>query len=129
MIDEGQEFLVKAVESLAGAESEFANGRFANAANRCYYACLQAAIAALIQAGIRPSGDHWGHGFVQAQFARQLINQHKRYPSGLRDTLARNLELRHAADYQPRPVRQVRALRALQRTRLFVEAIVREREV
>src|SRR5205823_6359850 len=41
----------KALESLAGAESELANGRYNNAANRAYYACFQAAIAALQRAG------------------------------------------------------------------------------
>ena len=39
----------KAQESLAGAESEFANGRYNNCANRCYYACFQTAIAALLR--------------------------------------------------------------------------------
>ena len=34
-------FLAKAEESLAGAESEYANGRYNNCANRCYYACFQ----------------------------------------------------------------------------------------
>ena len=45
-------FLNKSEESLAGAESEYANDRYDNCANRCYYACFQAAIAALLQAGI-----------------------------------------------------------------------------
>ena len=42
-------FLDKAAESFAGAESELANGRFNNCANRCYYACFQAAIVALLR--------------------------------------------------------------------------------
>ena len=33
-------YLEKAVESLAGAESEYVNGRYNNCANRCYYACF-----------------------------------------------------------------------------------------
>jgi hypothetical protein len=45
-------FLLKAEESLSGAESEFANDRNNNCANRCYYACFQAAIAALLTEGI-----------------------------------------------------------------------------
>jgi len=44
-----QVFLAKAEESLAGAESEFVNGRYNNCANRCYYASFQAAIAARSQ--------------------------------------------------------------------------------
>ena len=50
-------FLLKAEESLSGAESEFANERYNSCANRCYYACFQAAIAALLTEGIRPAGD------------------------------------------------------------------------
>ena len=60
---EGLAYLEKAIESLAGAESEHANKRYNNCANRCYYAMFQAAIAALIAAGIRPTGDRdrWEH--------------------------------------------------------------------
>lgn len=56
-------YLTKAVESLAGAESEFANGRYNNCANRCYYACFQAAVAALFAAGLTPQGTRtvWSH--------------------------------------------------------------------
>ncbi len=46
-------YLDKAIESLAGAESEFANRRYNNCANRCYYGMFQAAIAALIVADIQ----------------------------------------------------------------------------
>jgi hypothetical protein len=36
VIDATDVFLAKAEESLAGADSEFANGRYNNCANRCY---------------------------------------------------------------------------------------------
>ncbi len=71
LLPEETVYLAKARESLAGAESELANGRYNNCANRCYYACFQAAVAALVQHGIRPPGGQraaWGHAFVQAQF-------------------------------------------------------------
>jgi hypothetical protein len=45
-------FLAKAEESLAGAESELAAGRYYNCVNRCYYACFQAAVVALMHAGV-----------------------------------------------------------------------------
>lgn len=48
----------KAEASLAGAVSEYANGRYNNCANRCYYGCFQAAIYALQEAGITPTGPH-----------------------------------------------------------------------
>jgi hypothetical protein len=47
MIEVDAVFLDKAREALAGAESEFVNGRYNNCANRCYYASFQAAIHAL----------------------------------------------------------------------------------
>lgn len=84
-------FLAKARESLAGAGSEFINGRYNNAANRSYYACFQAAIAALDIAGVhRPAGSEgWSHGFVQAQFVGILVNRRKVYAPELRDVLSR----------------------------------------
>ncbi len=68
MSDEADTYFAKAQESLAGAESEFANARYNNCANRCYYACFQGAVSALIRAGIRPRGNppQWGHSYVQA---------------------------------------------------------------
>jgi uncharacterized protein (UPF0332 family) len=101
-------YLAKAEESFLGAQSEVVQGRYNNAANRCYYACFQAAIAALQQANISPLGrrDEWGHALVQAAFVGQLINRRKLYAAGLRQVLARNLTLRHKADYVPDLVTQ-----------------------
>lgn len=118
-------FLAKAQESLAGAESEFVNGRQNNCANRSYYACFQAAIAALVEAGIRPTErrDYWGHDFVQAAFIGQLINRRKAYPTTLRTTLERTFALRQTADYQRGQVSQTEAARAVRRADEFVDAI------
>ena len=116
--------IAKFVESLAGAESEFAHGRFNNCANRCYYAAFQAAITALLRAGIRPvGGDQWAHAFVPAQFDGQLVNRRKLYPADLRGVLARNYDLRRRADYADDSVSEVEAARGLRRTRLFVQTI------
>ena len=120
-----QFFLDKAIESLAGAESEFAHGRYNNCANRCYYGCFQVAIAALLHDGIILTGGRttWGHDFVQAQFVGQLINRRKVYTSGLRDSLARNLILRHTADYTIEQVTETQATRAIRRARDFRTAV------
>lgn len=118
-----QIYLRKAEESLAGAESEFINGRYNNTANRCCYACFLAAIAALAQQGIQPGRGQWRHEFVHGEFVGSLINRQKLYPSDLRDTLSRNLTLRQTADYEPLEVPQVQANRALRRTRGFLDAI------
>lgn len=125
MIDERSIFLAKAEESLAGAESEFSNGRYNNCANRCYYACFQAAIVALLDDGIRPGGGRaeWGHAFVQSQFVGQLINRRKRYSSRLREVLAQALILRERADYRLAYVGEVQANRNLDRVRAFLAAV------
>jgi uncharacterized protein (UPF0332 family) len=115
-------YLTKAMESLLTAETEFINGRYNSCANRCYYASFQAAIAALLIEGLRPSGQ-WNHQFVQAQFVGVLINQRKRYDTQLRRVLADNQSLRDKADYRPEFVTAAQASRALRRTRPFVTAI------
>lgn len=118
-------FLDKAIESLTGAESEFAHGRHNNCANRCYYGCFQAAIAALLHDEIMLTCGRtaWGHDFVQAQFVGQLINRRKVYAPSLRDSLARNLILRHTADYTIEQITETQAARAVRRTRAFLEAV------
>ena len=116
-------FLEKALECLAGAESELANARYNNAANRAYYAAFQAAIAALQRAGIQPRSDQWGHEFVPAQFDGVLIYRRKLYPTDLRGTLEHTYTLRAKADYGEDLVTQTEASRALRRTRLFVQTI------
>ncbi len=115
----------KAEESLAGAVSEYANGRYNNCANRCYYSCFQVAVYALQEAGIPPSSTRatWGHDQLQAAFARELINRRKVYPAALRDVLPRVYLLREAADYKRDIVSEVQASRAMQRARAFVQAI------
>jgi uncharacterized protein (UPF0332 family) len=121
-------FLEKARESLAGAESEFANGRYNNCANRVYYACFQAAIAALMEAGIRPRGEEWSHSFVPAQFDGQLIYRRKVFATELRSILERNYVLRQKADYEDDVVTQTEASRALRRCHTFVQAVVERAE-
>ena len=93
-------YLAKADESLCTAESEFANGRYNSCAHRCYYACFQAAIAALLSEGVRPRGQ-WSHAFVQGQFVGVFINQRHLYETQLRRVLADNQHVREKADYRP----------------------------
>jgi uncharacterized protein (UPF0332 family) len=120
-------YQVKAQECLAGAASELANGRYNNCANRCYYACFQAAIAALLRENIpSPRDAGWGHAFVQAQFAGILIQRRKRYPSSLRDTLTQNLATRQRADYEDQRITEAQADRAYRRAALFVRTLDRQ---
>jgi uncharacterized protein (UPF0332 family) len=126
MIDPSHPYLEKARESLAGAESEASSGRFNNCANRCYYACFQAAIAALLRSGFMPLGAHrqWSHAFVPAQFVGQLINRRKLYPPSMRDTLTSTYLVRQSADYSNEDVSRIEAERALRRTQEFVRTVV-----
>jgi uncharacterized protein (UPF0332 family) len=125
MTDSWPIYLTKAEESLRGAESEFAQGRYNNAENRCYYACFQAAVAALHHANIAPRGgrSEWGHACVQAEFVGRLIHRRRLYSTSIRQVLGRNLTLRHTAAYAPDLVRQTQAGRALQWTQDFLAAI------
>ena len=118
-------FLAKAEEALAGARREFAAGAYNNCANRCYYACFNAARAALSRAGIGPRGQDptWGHAFVQSQFAEQLINRRKEYPSHLKNVLSETQSIRITADYAMRGVTQRTAARALGRATEFLAAV------
>jgi uncharacterized protein (UPF0332 family) len=122
MEHEGVIYLAKAEESLATAESEYTFGRYNSCANRSYYACFQAAVAALIREGIRPN-KIWGHDFVQGQFVGQLIERRKRYSNDLRQVLPANQSLRDQADYRSDHVTQTQANRALRRARSCVSAV------
>src|SRR2546430_853697 len=126
MTTERSIYLTKAQESLFGAQSEFANGRYNNCANRCYYSCLQAARAALHDLGMQPRNQRtqWGHEFIQAQFVGELINRRKVYPSSLKDTLARLLILRQVADYEADMVSKPQAERMVRRAYDFVHTIL-----
>jgi uncharacterized protein (UPF0332 family) len=118
-------YLEKAIESLAGAESEYANNRYNNCANRCYYAMFQAAIAALIAAGIRPAGvrAQWEHEFVQARFAGVLIKRRKLYPADLASSFAPTQRARLTADYDPVAVSKREAERALESAHKLVSVV------
>ena len=126
-----QAYLAKAEENVASAASELVNGRYNACANRCYYAAFQAAVAALIQAGIRPprgARGEWGHAFVQAQFAGELIMRRKLYPAALRDVLPRLQVTRRRADYEPTAVSQTQATRSLRMAQDLVTAVQGGRE-
>jgi uncharacterized protein (UPF0332 family) len=117
-------YLAKARESLLGAESECANLRFSNCANRSYYAAFQAAIAALLRESLRPrGGEQWPHGYVQAEFVGRPINRRRVYSSTFRSTLSDLLELRSTADYRADAVSELEAQRATRKAKELLRAI------
>ena len=120
-------FWNKAIENLDSARSELAADRYNACANRAYYTTFQAAIAALLDFGLTPRVAVWGHGFVQAQFAGQLIARRKLYSAALRDTLSSSLELRSKADFESDAVSQREAVRAVRRVEVFLAVITERR--
>ncbi|MEO8457072.1 MAG: HEPN domain-containing protein [Chloroflexota bacterium] len=72
MATEHERYLRKARESLASAQADVRARRSNSAANRAYYAAFQAAVAALIQHDIRPTGN-WEHEFVANRFSGKLV--------------------------------------------------------
>ena len=127
---EGSEiFVLKALESLSSAQSEFSNRRFNRSVNRRYYACFHAAAAALIQEGPQPRSPsgQLRHEAVHGQFVGELLNRRHRFPSELRTTLALNQALRQTADYEEAMVSQTQAARALRRSEQFVDAVTSAR--
>jgi uncharacterized protein (UPF0332 family) len=114
-------YLAKAEESLL-ASSALAHRRYNNSVHRAYYACFQAAIAALQHASVGPRGAHsgWAHASVQAECVGRLIHQRTQYPERLRHVLARHLTLRHLADFAPEMVTYLQASRAVQRAQDFL---------
>ena len=123
MNEEVEPYLSKVEECLAGAQSEFANGRYNNATNRAYYAAYNAAIVALIRAGL--STRRWAHDEVQALFAGQLVVRRKLYPGDMRRVLADLIVARTRADYGRELVSKAVAERALRRANDFVRRITR----
>ena len=124
-LEEAQIYIAKALESLASAQADFVAARYNSCANRAYYACFQAAVAALFVANIRPANPRgeWSHEFVQSQFNGLLINRRKLYPVSLRRTLRDTIEVREKADYTTSVVSRRVANRVLEHAQAFVQAI------
>jgi uncharacterized protein (UPF0332 family) len=121
-----ERYLLKAQESLQGAESELTAGRLNNVANRGYYAAFQAAVAALIDAGIpvqRDTDSLISHRGVHSQFNGILISRRKVYPASLRSVLQKLLEERIVADYRSVGLSQSRAASVVRQARNFVASI------
>jgi uncharacterized protein (UPF0332 family) len=119
-------YVIKAQQALAGAELEFANALYNNTVNRAYYACYQAAVAALRAEGFTaPIANYWSHDHVQIEFPARLIDERQRYSRSLRTTLKAVFDERLKADYEPELISADSAAEALRRAREFVGQILR----
>ena len=128
---EQDEWVVKSLQSLGGAESEVANLRYDNAVNRAYYACFQAAVAALLNAGEKPATGQGtrSHAVIQASFVRELIRRRKLYPASLASILPDLYAIRQQADYTTVAVSDIRCRRAVEKARSFVAEVQKRLEV
>jgi uncharacterized protein (UPF0332 family) len=117
-------YLTKSHECLLGAESELANNRYNNAANRVYYAAYNAAIVSLIRAGFNSRNGRWDHDEVQAMFPRELIHRRKIFPAAFRGLLRDLFDIRLRADYGPRLVSRALVDGALRDARRLISAIL-----
>ena len=124
-MEEARVYLAKAAESLASAQTDFTAARYNSCANRAYFACFQAAVAALLQSGIRPADPkgEWSHEFVQSQFNGRLITRRKLYPAHLRRILRDTIEIREKADYTVSVVSERVARRVMQQAEEFVRTV------
>jgi uncharacterized protein (UPF0332 family) len=119
-------YLTKAQKALAGAELEFAHELYNNTVNRAYYACYQAAVAALSAEGLAPPMEnYWPHDYVQAEFPARLVDERRRYPRTLRATLKAIFDERLKADYEPEFINASSAGAALHRAQDFVGHVAR----
>src|SRR5687768_17537623 len=119
-------YLTKAQKALAGAELEYAHELYNNTINRAYYACYQAAVAALSAQGFAPPMEnYWSHDFVQVEFPARLVDERKVFPTALRSTLKSVFDERLKADYEPEIIGSSTAAEALQRAQEFVSQVSR----
>ena len=119
-----KEFLDKAKENLKAAELLFDNQLYNASVNRAYYAAFQAAIAAL--ANISIEIERISHEATQANFAIELIQRRKIYPSHLRSYLMDLQAVRNDADYKSKSISSKVAQRQLRKAQEFIKTIVRE---
>ena len=101
------DYLAKAQENLASADSELQHGRTNSCARSAYYACFHAAIAALLH----------------ASFVEQLIQRRKLYPASRRRVLPDLLALRHKGDYRVTHVSQREAQQAVCSAQALVHTV------
>jgi uncharacterized protein (UPF0332 family) len=120
-----RDYLAKAHEHLAGAQSELQYDRTNSCARSAYYACFHAANAALLHAGLTAPepARGWSHDWVHASFVGQLLQRRKFYPANLRRILPDLLALRHTADYRVTRVSQREAQQAVRSAQTLLQAV------
>src|SRR5213078_3068647 len=114
-------------QCLAGAQLAVDHGQYNNAANRAYYAAFQAAIAALIGAGVAPpTPRYWSHDFVLREYCERHACRGRGFGPGSGTVLKALQDERLKADYEIELLERPSGERALALGQQFV-ASVRER--
>lgn len=105
---------------------ELDHRHYNNTANRAYYAAFQAAVAAMLEAGIAPHRERDGkivHKHVHSAFAGVLIGGRKLYDATLRTILSESIGIRVRADYEATAVSERQARRVFQDAQKLTEAV------
>jgi uncharacterized protein (UPF0332 family) len=117
-------FANKAKENIEAAELLYDSQKYNACANRAYYAAFQAAIAALVHAGI--TFDRISHEALQGKYSGELIRRRKIYPNKFRSYLMDLQSVRDDADYDLIFVSKKVAGRQVKKAKEFVAAIEKE---
>jgi uncharacterized protein (UPF0332 family) len=120
--DETEPYRSKALESLAGAQSELANRRYNNAANRSYYAAYNAVIVLLLRNDYQ--SQDWSHRDIQTLYAREIVARRKLLPSEFRNHISDLLSARLRGDYGKRVVSRGQAAAAFADTETLLRRIL-----
>ena len=118
-----ERYLRKARESLASAKADALAERYNSAANRGYYACFQAAVAALLHWNIRGMTTNWEHRFVAEEFADKLVRRRKLFAHGEARVLNDFFAARIVGDYRERDISRFDADGAVALAERFVAAV------
>ncbi len=118
-----QDWQTKADLGVRAAELCFGQALYDVCVSRCYYAMFHIAIAALSQHDLQPRYNRWGHDYLQAQVAEQLIKRRKVLPAALSHELRDAMDERHDADYSTAFTSGKIAERRLRKAHIFVNAI------
>lgn len=123
------QYLGKANKSLEVARWCLENKYFDDCANRCYYAILRAAVAALIAVGIsRKESSKRMHEWIQARFPAECIRRRKIYPARIASYIADVRYHREIADYSENSVSVKTASGLYRKAEEFVTLVNKELE-
>ena len=120
-------FLEKALADLEVAKYALEQKCYDTSVRCSYYAIFHAEIAAL-QKLEGMTVDYWGHDFVQAKFAGQLIHAKKYFSTSLAGIASYVISCRNAADYKEGLTSKKIAKRCYEKAELLAREIQKKIE-